>query len=131
VSAVNASPVELVRDLHSANDPKRVAESAHALVMHAEALLDRGSADAALEVLDTVIAGLEASTDMAPRKVLALALATKSATLKKLGRRHAMRPFEVMIRQHGTKPLRSFMRRQSGFGQQTRLKIANDWLGSF
>jgi hypothetical protein len=81
----------LVGDLRSAGDPERVARSAKALVTQADALLDEGSADEALKVLDTVIDALDGSADMEPRKVLALALATKSATLKRLGRRHAIR----------------------------------------
>jgi hypothetical protein len=106
--AVSTSDDELVGDLRSAGDPERVARSAKVLVTQADALLDQGSADEALEVLDTVIDALDGSADMEPRKVLALALATKSATLKRLGRRHAMRPFEAMVSRYGNEAVDEF-----------------------
>jgi hypothetical protein len=105
---MSASNFELVGDLRSAVDPERVARSARALVTQADALMDQGSAEEALEVLDTVIDALDGSADMEPRKVRALALATKSATLKRLGRRHAMRPFEAMVRQYGNEAVDEF-----------------------
>ena len=105
---MSASDYGLVGDLRSAVDPERVALSAKALVTQADALLDQGSADEALEVLDTVIDALDGSADMEPRRVLALALATKSATLKQLGRRHAMRPFEAMVSQYGNEAVDEF-----------------------
>jgi len=71
-------------------------------------LLDQGSADEALEVLDSVIDALEGSAYMEPRKVLALALATKSATLKQLGRKRAMRPFEALVSQYGSEAVDEF-----------------------
>jgi hypothetical protein len=71
-------------------------------------LLDQGSAEEALKVLDTVIDALDGSADFQARKVLALALATKSATLKRLGRRHAMRPFEAMVGQYGNEAVDVF-----------------------
>ena len=85
-----------------------VARSAKALVTQAGVLVDQGSGDEALRVLDTVIDALDGSADMEPRKVLALALATKSATLKRLGRRHAMRPFEAMVGQYGSEAVDEF-----------------------
>jgi hypothetical protein len=39
---------------------------------------------------------------------LALALATKSATLKRLGRRHAMRPFDAIVSQYGSEAVDEF-----------------------
>jgi hypothetical protein len=119
---------ELVGDLRSAGDPERVARSAKALVTQADALLDEGSADEALKVLDTVIDTLDGSADMEPRKVLALALATKSATLKRLGRRHAMRPFEAMVSQYGNEAVDEFdeeaMRLWSAEAPQDRERLA-------
>jgi hypothetical protein len=126
---VSSDDDELVGDLRSGGDPERVARSAKALVIRADALLDQGSADEALKVLDTVIDALDGSADIEPRKVLALALATKSATLKQLGRRHAMRPFEAMISQYGTKPWMSLMRRRCDCGQLRRHRIASGWPG--
>lgn len=94
----------------------------------ADALLDQGSADEALEVLDTVIDALDGSADMEPRKVLALALATKSATLKQLGRKHAMRPFEAMVSQYGNEAVDEFdeeaMRLWSADTPQARQRLA-------
>jgi tetratricopeptide (TPR) repeat protein len=106
--AVSASEYELVSDLRSAGDPERVARSAKALVIRADALLEEGSADEALKVLDTVIDALDGSADLEPRKVLVLTLATKSATLKRLGRKHAMRPFEAMVSQYGNEAVDVF-----------------------
>lgn len=126
--AMSASDYELVGDLRSAGDPERVAWSAKALVIRADALLDEGSADEALEVLDSVIDALDGSADMEPRKVLALALATKSATLKRLGRRHAMRPFEAMVSQYGNEAVDEFdeeaMRLWSAEEPQDRERLA-------
>jgi hypothetical protein len=73
---MSANDDELVGDLQSAGDPERVARSARALAKQADALLDRGAADDALKVLDTVIDALDGSADIEPRKVLALAEAT-------------------------------------------------------
>lgn len=119
---------ELVGDLRSGGDPERVARSAKALVIRADALLDQGSADEALKVLDTVIDALDGSADIEPRKVLALALATKSATLKQLGRRHAMRPFEAMVSQYGNEAVDEFdeeaMRLWSAEAPQDRERLA-------
>jgi hypothetical protein len=125
---MSASDYGLVGDLRSAVDPERVARSARALVIRADALLDQGSAEEALEVLDTVIDALDGSADMEPRKVLALALATKSATLKRLGRRHAMRPFEAMVSQYGNEAVDVFdeeaMRLWSAEEPQDRERLA-------
>jgi len=125
VSAIDA---ELVADLRSAGDSVRVARSAKALVTQADALLDEGSADEALKVLDTVIDALDGSADMEPRKILALALARKSATLKRLGRRHAMRPFEAMLSQYGNEAVDEFdqeaMRLWSADTPQDRERLA-------
>lgn len=126
--AMSASDYELVGDLRSAGDPERVARSARALVTQADALLDQGSADKALRVLDTVVDALDGSADMEPRKVLALALATKSATLKRLGRRHAMRPFEAMVSQYSNEAVDEFdeeaMRLWSSEEPQDRRRLA-------
>ncbi|HTZ62788.1 MAG TPA: hypothetical protein VMB51_01650 [Solirubrobacteraceae bacterium] len=125
MSAIDA---ELVADLRSAGDSVRVARSAKALVTQADALLDEGSADEALKVLDTVIDALDGSADMEPRKILALALARKSATLKRLGRRHAMRPFEAMLSQYGNEAVDEFdqeaMRLWSADTPQDRERLA-------
>ncbi len=126
--AVSANDDELVGDLRSTGDPKRVARSAKALVIQADALLDQGSAVEALKVLDTVIDALDGSADMEPRKVLALALATKSATLRRLGRKHAMRPFEAMVSQYGNEAVDEFdeeaMRLWSADTPQDRQRLA-------
>jgi hypothetical protein len=126
--AVSAIDDELVGDLRSAGDPERVARSAKALVTQADGLLDQGSADEALKVLDTVIDALDGSADMEPRKVLAQALATKSATLERLGRRHAMRPFEAMVGQYGDEAVDEFdeeaMRLWSADTPQDRQRLA-------
>jgi hypothetical protein len=53
--AMSANADELVRDLWSMGGPERVAESARVLVTQADELLDQGSADEALKVLDAVI----------------------------------------------------------------------------
>lgn len=108
VLGVSANDEKLLGDLRGAGDPEGVARSARALVTQAGVLVDQGSGDEALRVLDTVIDALDGSADMEPRKVLALALATKSATLKRLGRRHAMRPFEAMVGQYGSEAVDEF-----------------------
>jgi hypothetical protein len=118
----------LVGDLRSGCTPERVAQSAKVLVTQADALLDQGSADEALKVLDTVIDALDGSADMEPRKILALALATKSATLKRLGRKRAMRPFEAMVSQYGSEAVDEFdeeaMRLWSADTPQDRQRLA-------
>jgi hypothetical protein len=125
---VSANDDELVGDLRGVADPERVARSAKDLVTQADALLDQGSADEALKVLDTVIDALDGSADLEPRKVLALALATKSATLKRLGRKHAMRPFEAMVSQYGNEAVDEFdeeaMRLWSANTPQDRQRLA-------
>lgn len=126
--AVSTNDDMLGRDLRCAGDPERVARSAKALVIKADTLLDEGSADEALKVLDTVIDALDGSADIEPRKVLALALATKSATLKRLGRKRAMRPFEAMVSQYGNEAVDVFdeeaMRLWSADTPQDRERLA-------
>lgn len=92
-------------------------------------MLDQGSAEEALEVLDTVIDALDGSADMEPRKVLALALATKSVTLKRLGRKHAMRPFEAMVSQYGNEAVDEFDEQATRLWSATRHRIASGWPG--
>jgi hypothetical protein len=105
---LDLSEDELIRDVRTGMESGLAERSARAVVEQAGTLLDQGSGDRALELLDALIAALDGSADLERRKALALALATKSAALRGLGRRHAMRPFELMVSQYGDEAVDEF-----------------------
>ena len=98
----------LTAGLESNSDPDQLALVARALVSQSDALLDRDSPGEALEILDLVIAGLSRHAERESKKVTALALASKSVALNRLGRDDAMLPFETMTDHYAAEALAAF-----------------------
>jgi tetratricopeptide (TPR) repeat protein len=118
--AISRSTGELRSAVESEFDPEEVTLSARALVAQADTLLDEDSPDSALECVDAVLDALDDTDKNEQRKVVALALATKSVALMRLGESEddAMLPFEIMVSAYGTEALEAFSE------EATRLRSA-------
>lgn len=99
----------LAEALEREDDPERLASFGRALVVQADDLLVRGVPEHALELLDSVIDALEDHDDRESRKVIALALASKSVALNRLDRPDAMEAaLETMIERYGHEAVEAF-----------------------